>query len=60
MSNIFTEIKLITVSPVNNPYGNNAANGVLVGPGGPTGVIGRPPYGGTLFKFKQKEMFGVM
>lgn len=23
--------------------GNSAANGVLVGPGGPTGVYGRPP-----------------
>lgn len=26
-----------------NPLGNSAANGVLVGPGGPTGVYGRPP-----------------
>lgn len=25
-----------------NPLGNNAANGILVGPGGPTGVYGRP------------------
>lgn len=38
-----------------NPYGNNAANGILVGPGGPTGHYGRygldqglynrPPFG---------------
>lgn len=26
-----------------NPLGNHPANGVLVGPGGPTGVYGRPP-----------------
>lgn len=26
-----------------NPLGNNAANGILVGPGGPTGLYGRPP-----------------
>lgn len=26
-----------------NPLGNNAANGVLVGPDGPTGYYGRPP-----------------
>ncbi|XP_031626765.1 heterogeneous nuclear ribonucleoprotein A3 homolog 2-like isoform X2 [Contarinia nasturtii] len=26
-----------------NPLGNSAANGVLVGPGGPTGLYGRPP-----------------
>lgn len=25
-----------------NPLGNNAANGILVGPGGPTGLYGRP------------------
>lgn len=42
-----------------NPLGNNAANGILVGPGGPTGQYGRPfgyeqglygsrpPYGGS-------------
>lgn len=30
-----------------NPLGNHPANGILVGPGGPTGVYGRPPnYGG--------------
>lgn len=30
-----------------NPLGNNGANGILVGPGGPTGIYGRPPnYGG--------------
>lgn len=26
-----------------NPLGNNAANGILAGPGGPTGIYGRPP-----------------
>lgn len=34
------------VGPNRNPYnplGNSAANGILVGPGGPTGVYGRPP-----------------
>lgn len=25
-----------------NPLGNSAANGILVGPGGPTGLYGRP------------------
>lgn len=26
-----------------NPLGNSPANGILVGPGGPTGIYGRPP-----------------
>ena len=26
-----------------NPLGNSAANGILTGPGGPTGLYGRPP-----------------
>lgn len=35
-----------SVGPNRNPYnplGNSPANGVLVGPGGPTGIYGRPP-----------------
>lgn len=28
--------------PHHNPLGNSAANGILVGPGGPTGQYGRP------------------
>lgn len=34
-----------------NPLGNSAANGILVGPGGPTGLYGRPPnyYGPNQF-----------
>lgn len=35
-----------SVIPNRYPLGS-AANGVLVGPGGPTGIIGRPQYGGN-------------
>lgn len=45
-----------------NPYQNSAANGVLVGPGGPTGTYGRPPayspnYLGTPF-MNQQPFYG--
>lgn len=42
------EINIISCSTVGpnrhqyNPLGNSAANGILVGPGGPTGQYGRP------------------
>lgn len=38
------------------PGTNSIANGILVGPGGPTGIIGRP-YGG-LNNFNQQGGFG--
>lgn len=31
------------------PPPGNPANGILVGPGGPTGIIGRPPFGLGIF-----------
>lgn len=37
----------VPLGPANNPYGNSAANGVLTGPR-PTGILGRPPYGGIV------------
>lgn len=36
------------LSPQGYP-GYNAPNGILVGPGGPTGIIGRPPFGGGYY-----------
>lgn len=54
--NIFSNFFLVGPNRFGyNPYGNNAANGILVGPGGPTGQYGRygldqgpynrPPFG---------------
>lgn len=40
-----------------NPYGNSAANGILVGPGGPTGHYGRPY--GLEQGFYNRPPFGI-
>lgn len=43
-----------------NPLGNNAANGILVGPGGPTGFYGRPQNQfGPFNQFGAQNQFGT-